>query len=137
MNKHTFSFILTLLASLPATAVTYHVSPSGDDTQNGSVGAPFKTLSKALTALRGVTGESREVILADGVHTFTQAQEITAADSGTETHPLIIRALNEGQSEISAGIPLTGLTWSVHSGSIMKATIPAGLDLNSIAGDGL
>jgi len=126
-----------LLASTAADAATFYISPTGSDSQDGSITNPFKTLDRALQAARLVSAESKDIIFRDGNYSFNQAQEITAADSGTATHPLIIRAENEGQAILSAGITLSGLSWTSHSGGIMQTTIPAGLDLNAIAGDGL
>lgn len=118
-------------------AATFHISPSGNDAQDGSAATPFQTLQRGLQAARAVSGENKEIILKDGIYHFTQAQEISAADSGTATYPLIIRAENDGQALLSAGIALTGLTWTTHAGAIKKATLPAGIDLNAVAADGL
>src|SRR5437763_788957 len=53
---------LALFACLPCQAVTYYVSPSGSDTNNGSQAAPFRQIRAALT--RVVAGDS--VLVSDG-----------------------------------------------------------------------
>ncbi len=58
------SIILLLLVPLSANAATYYLSPSGNDTNNGSPTSPWKTLDKANTAIS--SGDT--VILKNGIY---------------------------------------------------------------------
>jgi hypothetical protein len=79
-----------VLAALPAhaaTAVNFYVSPTGSDSNDGaSASTPFRTLTKAQAAVRGVdqsTAGPITVNLAGGDYRLTAPLAFTAADSGT------------------------------------------------------
>ncbi|MEN6544668.1 MAG: right-handed parallel beta-helix repeat-containing protein [Armatimonadia bacterium] len=95
--------ILIGVVSMSHAAVTMYVSPTGNDEYNGKAAVrkgpngPFKTLVRARDEIRkmkqagvlpvgGVTVE-----LQPGVYEFSTAFELTEADSGTPTAPVVYR----------------------------------------------
>jgi hypothetical protein len=52
-------------SAFPATSTTYHVSPNGSDSADGSESAPFKTLARAA---RAVTRPGTTVLVAPGTY---------------------------------------------------------------------
>lgn len=63
----------------PTTVGTYYVATSGSDSNNGSLGAPFKTITKALSVCTG--GET--ILVRGGVHTPTSRININQAFTST------------------------------------------------------
>src|SRR5690242_9439012 len=67
--------------------VDFYVSPTGSDTNAGTAAtAPFRTLAKAQSAVRGVNQAASGAVtvnLAGGDYPLTQPLTFTAADSGT------------------------------------------------------
>jgi hypothetical protein len=74
-----------------------HVSPGGNDANNGSSKHPFATLERAKVAARAAKEKPVTVWLAGGDHHFEKPFELTAEDSGTAKHPVVYRSL-EGQT---------------------------------------
>lgn len=69
----------------PATTKSYYVSKDGSDSNDGSFGAPFLTVSKAISEANGVANASTPVAIFVGVGVFTEdnsagAIEITATN---------------------------------------------------------
>lgn len=81
---------------IPAPTTIYHVSPTGSDSNNGSAGAPFRTLERARDVIRALPrplpGGGVIVYLRDGIHRRTSTFTLNATDSGTETAPVIYAA---------------------------------------------
>jgi len=73
-------------------AVSYYVSPTGSDTNAGTLGAPFATLEKARDTIRALSAGAKAggvtVYLRDGVHRRTGTFTLAAQDSGTDTAPI-------------------------------------------------
>lgn len=67
-------------------ATNYHVSPDGNDTANGSVDAPFKTISKAASMV--VAGDT--VFVAEGTYI---ERDITPKSSGIESAMIVFKAI--------------------------------------------
>lgn len=112
------------------TAVFY-VSPSGSDSNSGALGAPFKTVVKALGATRQARPTPTAcVVLRAGTHYVleggTGGIELTAADSG-----LIFTGFEGEEAWVSGGVPLPNLTWAPFNttggANIYVANIPPGL----------
>jgi hypothetical protein len=86
-----------ILASLVATAACaavgqaapsfgFHVSPTGQDSNPGTLEKPFATLEKARDSMRGKKGGT--VVIHGGTYTFKKPFELTAEDSGTKETPV-------------------------------------------------
>jgi hypothetical protein len=72
--------------------VSYYVSPTGSDTNPGSLAAPFATLEKARDTIRllstGAKAGGVTVFLRGGVHRRTSTFTLAAQDSGTDAAPI-------------------------------------------------
>ncbi|OLE26958.1 MAG: hypothetical protein AUG44_11440 [Actinobacteria bacterium 13_1_20CM_3_71_11] len=123
-----------------ATAVTFYVSPSGSDSNSGtSSSSPFKTLTKAQSAVRAVdksTSGPVTVFLAGGVYRLSSTLTFTAADSGGGSAGTIWWKAVSGQFPvISGGAQITG--WTKGSGSIWSAPAPSTLDTRQLYINGM
>ncbi len=102
----TRNFLVRVRIPVPTSTVSYHVAPGGSDTNNGSAGAPFRTLEKARDTIRGLSrplpAGGVTVFLRDGVHRRTNSFVLGATDSGTPAAPVIYTAF-PGETPILTG----------------------------------
>ncbi len=83
-----------LLASLPARATTFYVSPTGSDSGPGNLNSPFATIAQARDAIRalkqrhGSLSEPVTVYLRGGTYFLKEPLEFTPDDSGTKLCPI-------------------------------------------------
>ncbi|MGW3119597.1 RICIN domain-containing protein [Streptomyces sp. NPDC001107] len=120
--------LLTSLAAPPpasaATQATYYVAPDGDDSNAGTITAPFKTLQHARDVVRRVndnmTGDVN-VYLRGGNYPVGSTINFTSADSGTNGHHVVYAAYQNEKPVLDGGVQVSG--WTQHSGNIWKATL--------------
>ena len=124
----------TAAAVLLAAAVTgvvrgaeYYVSPSGSDTNPGTLRAPFQTIAKARDVVRTVNRNMAAdiiVYLRGGWHVQSATLTFGPDDSGTNGHNVIYQAYPGEHVVISGGRQLTG--WTLHDAgkNIWKARAP-------------
>ena len=110
-------------------AQPYFVSPSGKDTNPGTLAAPFATLERAQLAARQKRGE---VFLRGGTYYLPAPLVFTAADSGAKDAPLVFQNYQHEQPVISGGIRLDPLEWQPYSNGIFQAKCPADLRTEEI-----
>ena len=107
-----------------ATQATYYVAPNGDDTNAGTIAAPFKTLQHARDVVRTVdsnmTGDIN-VYLRGGNYPVSSTIDFTSADSGTSGHRIVYAAYPGEKPVLNGGVQVTG--WTQHSGNIWQATL--------------
>jgi len=90
-----------------AAAALVYVSPLGSDASgDGSAGAPFATLARALRASRGGAAPA-QIVMRGGTYALDAPVVLTAADSG-----LSIAAAAGEAPLLSGGAPLAGLAWA-------------------------
>ena len=90
----------------------YVSSENGDDTNNGSIGAPFKTITKAINSV----SQGGSVYLREGFyHEKVEIDDLM----GTESVPFEITNYNNEEVVLDGSVPITG-NWQVHEGQIMK-----------------
>ena len=83
------------------------VAPDGnDETGNGTLTAPYRTLDRALKELAYRDGGI--IRLRGGTYALTKSVEISAPHSGTETSPLIITAYGDEKVTFTAGVAIGG-----------------------------
>lgn len=104
--KKVFSWILmlTLVCSAflpsktaaeanPSTAKTYYVALNGDDSNDGTINNPLKTVEAARNKIREEGSEGGvTVYVRGGDYTRSSSFELTEADSGTAENPIIYAA---------------------------------------------
>ena len=107
--------IATSAGSLPmATRITYHVSPNVlkgvalAAAADGSPSRPFRTLVAARDAVRATLSATHasNVTVIVGAGTYTEHLQLTAADSGTASLPVVWRAAAGEEVRGSARIRL-------------------------------
>ena len=109
-----YNHILTLLLGCffsNANAIDFHVSPSGNDSAEGTLTAPFKTLEQAQRAVRGVNKSMKEdinVYLHEGTYQLTSTLRLSNADGGTNGHYVRYMAAPGETPLVTGGIPVNG-----------------------------
>jgi hypothetical protein len=87
-----------------------HVSPDGDDGNDGTADSPLGTLEAARDALRDAPGAGGTVVLHDGTYRRADTFVLEPQDSGTADAPVTYRAAAGASPTISGGRPIEG--WS-------------------------
>jgi hypothetical protein len=104
-------------------AQTYYVSPMGDDSNAGTVSAPFKTIERARNVIRTINTNMQSditVYLRGAMHELDHTILLDQSDSGTNGHNVIYRNYPGEIAVISGGRTLTG--W-VQDGSNWKVNV--------------
>ncbi len=121
---------------LRSDGAVFYVSPSGDDSNNGSEHAPFATPTRAQVAVRAVVRRERvKVILSAGTYYLQSPLIFSSADSGREATPVEYVA-KEGDEVVLSGGSRLNLVWEPYRDGIMQAVMPAGLQLDQLFVDG-
>lgn len=95
-------------------AKSFHVSfSSGDDSNAGSLEAPFKTIQKAASSMS--PGDTCYI------HAGTYYEMVRPANSGIESEPLVFTVYRDDEVVIHGGKILTG--WTKHSENIYKVPV--------------
>ncbi len=143
-HRSTFcSLALTLLVLIAqplfaATQATFYVSPSGNDSNPGTLAAPFLTLTAAQAAVRALSGSMTGdivVYLRAGVYPLSAPLTFGTQDSGTNGFHVIYEAYNNEVPVISGGVPVTG--WTLVSGNIYSAPLNRSTKLRSLFVNGV
>jgi len=116
MKMKRFSYLVPATACVAMWAANAHaadryVSPSGSDSNAGTLLSPYMTIQKAATVAQ--PGET--VFIRAG----TYRETVVPAKSGTSSAPITFSSYNGEEVILSGGDLVTG--WSVHSGDIWKA----------------
>ena len=95
------------------TEATFYVAPAGNDANDGSFGAPFRTLEKAKKAVRAVNNDMSKdiaVCLREGTYQLTSTLTLGAEDGGSNGH--YVRYVNYPNEHplITGGQPINGWT---------------------------
>jgi hypothetical protein len=99
---------------IPAGPQTLYVSPSGSDTNIGSINSPMQTLAAAITNLN--PGDT--LYLRAG----TYRETLTAANSGTAVSPITIAAYSNEVVTLS-GCDLVTNNWTLTSNGVYSAAV--------------
>jgi hypothetical protein len=97
----------------------YYVSPKGSDNNPGTSEKPFATLERARDAARAAKHDSTVTIwLRGGTYTRSTTFDLSAADSGTASAPVIYRASPGETARIFGGKAIRG--FKKWRGSILR-----------------
>lgn len=107
----------------------YFVSPSGDDTNPGTLDAPFATPQRAQQAARQKRGD---VFLRGGTYYLSTTLVFAPEDSGTQDAPVVVRSFQDEQPVLSGGIRLDQLDWQPFAHGILQAQVPADLQTEEL-----
>jgi parallel beta-helix repeat protein len=131
--KHVSLLIVAAIAQT-GVAADYYVAPGGSDTNPGSRGKPFRTLTRARDSVRRSGKLAREPItihVASGAYYLDRPLVLTAEDSGSREAPVIWRAEAGEEVRLVGGRPLD-LKWKPHSDKVYKAAVPAGTGIDQL-----
>jgi hypothetical protein len=111
-------------SAVAATQASFYVAPDGDDSNSGSEGAPFKTITAARDAVRAINSSMSgdiHVILRGGTHMVSSPITLRPQDGGKSGYRVYYKAYPGETPVISGAIKVTG--WTQHSTTIYKATL--------------
>jgi hypothetical protein len=109
--------------------VVIHVAVDGSDNGDGSELRPFKTLTRAQSAVRLINANrSVTVQLADGTYHLTKPLNFTAADGGHNSYIVTWQAAPNTHPIISGGRPVKDWRLADAARNIWVASIPPGAD---------
>jgi hypothetical protein len=127
-----------LAAAAPAGApITIHLSPEGRDDGAGTSASPFRTIERALQAMRQLSGEHDLILqFADGTYRLDAPLFLGTADGGRNGHKVVWTAAAGARPVISGGLKVTG--WKLHDRArdIWVADVPKGLESRDLFVDG-
>ena len=118
-KAHAYGILLAtavaLLTAVNSNATTYHVSPTGSDTNPGTQAAPWRTIGKAANVL----GPGDTAVIGNGKY----VEKVTVTKSGTPTAPIVFQAA-PGQTPVIDGAGLStgtyGSLWAFSGASYVK-----------------
>ncbi|MBN2440927.1 MAG: hypothetical protein JXJ04_06265, partial [Spirochaetales bacterium] len=112
-------------AAVTASAQTsYYVSPTGSDSNAGTLSAPFQTITRARDVVRTVNGNMSGdiyVILRGGTYNVSGPITFEPRDSGSNGYKIYYEAYPGEVPVLNGGTLVTG--WTQHSGNIYKAAL--------------
>ncbi|OAS16438.1 Ig-like domain-containing protein [Paenibacillus oryzisoli] len=88
-----------------------YVSPTGDDTNPGTLLAPFKTIQRAQTAVRGLNANMQgdiNIYLREGTYTLSDTLRFNETDSGSNGYFVTYHSYPGEHPMISGGQTVTG-----------------------------
>lgn len=112
---------LILFETLQAQTQIY-VSPSGNDSGNGSLQAPFRTIGKAKSEARKQNGEV-SIVLRGATYRLSEPLVFTPDDGGKAGKALTVRAYPGEKVILSGSIHLENLQWEPYRKGILKTRI--------------
>jgi hypothetical protein len=116
-------------------AVELHVSPSGDDDNPGTAGAPLASFAEARARVRdqkeSKAAQPITVTFHAGIYRLPETLVFTPEDSGTETAPITYRASPGEQVVVSGGV-LLRLSWMPYKNGIIQAVMPPGFTTDQL-----
>jgi len=114
-------------------AVTYYVSPSGDDSNSGtSTQRAWRTLDK----VNAVDLNPGDGVLLEAGRDYSGNLLLTAEDAGTPTQPVVIGSYGSGRARIKAGDG-SGVTVRNAGGVVVENLIVMGEDYKTNVGSGI
>ncbi|OVE82724.1 hypothetical protein BVY04_00205 [bacterium M21] len=125
MKRHAVVTIIGLIAftAMPLFAETYYVSDKGQDSNLGTIDAPFRTIQKAANNLQA--GDS--CIVRGG----TYRETVTLKNSGSTDQPIIIKAF-AGEIPVITGLDVVTGSWRIYKNSIYKTQLKPGLTIEQL-----
>jgi len=116
---------------LPTPGEVYFVSPTGDDTGDGSQKKPFRTLGKARDTVRSLK-QSRsdtlpeggvKIIIKGGDYKWEQTLKLASVDSGTADKPVVYQVEPGRTAIFHGGVRIT--EWKIISDAKLRDKLDA------------
>lgn len=119
---------LVLASHALAAGAEFYVARGGSDSNPGTLGKPFATLTRARDAVRALQGPARAggvtVWLRGGTYTLTGTFELTREDSGDKDSPVAYRAYPGEAVRLTGGVEITDFK-PVRDPKILERLEPA------------
>ena len=115
-------------------AADFFVATNGNDTNPGTISAPFLTLTQAQAAVRSALPSATAPINVwerGGTDYLKQSLAFGPQDSGKTNAPVTYSAYTNETVTLSGAIKLNP-TWTTYSGNIMVANIGTNLDIDGL-----
>jgi hypothetical protein len=112
---------------------TFYVSPTGDDSNAGTIDAPFQTITKARDAVRAVNSSMNgdiHVYLRGGDFRITSTITLGPQDSGTGGHTIYYQAYPGETPVLNGATRITG--WTQSTGGLWQAPLKRSTKLRNL-----
>jgi len=124
-------FVITMCQQ--TLAVTYYVSPSGDD---GNPGTSTQRAWRTLDKVNALDLNPGDRVLLEAGHDYPGNLLLTPKDAGTPTQPVVIGSYGSGRAKIKAGNG-SGVTVLNAAGVVVENLLVMGNDYKTNAGSGI
>ncbi len=132
-NRESISATVGIVVTPASTGpLDFYVAITGDDANDGSDSAPFRSLARAQLAVRSALPSATEEInvrVGEGTYYLDQALEFGPLDSGSASVPVSYAGVENETVILSGGIPLSPV-WSIFSGDIQVADVGTNLSFD-------
>lgn len=120
-----FIFLFTCLVQVSGQKI--YISPTGDDSNPGTIEKPLASLTAASGLARELHGKGAapgpvEIIALEGEYFMLQPLKLSADDSGTEDSPLVFRSEPGKRAVFRGGVQLSG--FEKISDNLWRAFVP-------------
>ena len=134
VKKHRLIILLSILLSvffgkaaycqqIPNTALTFYISPVGNDSSAGNIAMPLRSIQRAQQLAMPHFGKKEiQFIFMDGIHHLDSTIVIDNHQSGSETCPVTYRAQTPGKA-VLCGSDTLQLHWLPWNDSIFVAEV--------------
>lgn len=113
MKRTIISCLLIVFIDIVSFGKSYHVAINGNDTNKGSLKAPFKTIQKAADVMRA--GDTCYI------HAGTYYESVRPANSGSPGKPLVFIGYKNDEVVVHGGKIISG--WTKYKGNIYQTAV--------------
>lgn len=120
----TVSLTNTWAAEQDTGCIEFYVSNTGDDNASGTASQPFKTINRAIEAVRSINKNMQQDIVVNiekGTYYLDEPLKFTNEDSGTNGHTITYRGID--RPIISGGKSVSGFRQSTEHPGMWEADI--------------
>ena len=128
-----FSSWFIIMACQKSLAVTYYVSPSGNDSHSGT---SAQTTWRTIDKVNAIDLNPGDKVLFQAGHDYHGNLLLTAEDAGTPKQPVVIGSYGSGRAKIKAGDD-SGVAVHNTGGIVVENLIVTGDDYRTNVGSGI
>ncbi len=132
--------IPAVATAAPVAGSVIFVSPSGSDSNPGSVDRPIRTVTHAQELVRQLDTDMSadvRVVLANGTYRLSSPLQLDALDSGTNGYNVVWAAAPGARPVLSGGEQISGWSLADPTRGIWSAPAPAGLQTRQLYVNGV
>ena len=121
--------VMSIFSFGQISAQKIYISPTGNDTNSGTIEYPLASLTAARDKAREIrkntqTSQPIEVIALEGEYFMIQPLFLTLDDAGTEINPLVFRSEEGRRAIFRGGVKLSG--FEKVNDNLWKTFVPPG-----------